>query len=193
MKTPTTTKASSAVGRAKKSPAAMPAKAARPTAAVTGWSSEGGWATKIEGAKLRERPGEYAGSRSKSAQAFVLTLPADPVARATEVMNLIDRANDGLERKMDLDVKLALAWTTAVCAALGWDSIETRDRAGRIGRGLLSDRERRWVVDSRELMRRLLGLGAKGPRADNTALLLFNMIAAGNLPPAKPGDYLRIG
>lgn len=145
-------------------------------------SSEAGWQRFSPQARLKERPVNQPGPP-----------PSDPVDAVREVAKTIDLANaKKLPKGGHLDRRLSAAWASAVTAGLGWVCVDLRDDAGRMEFGLLVDAERRWFVNPHALMRRLLLLDGSGWCGDNTAELLYNLIAAHKLPPSGPGQYVCI-
>ena len=82
---------------------------------------------------------------------------------------------------------LASLWGDAVTRATDWEWILLLDGDEEIH--AIAPPARSHVIYPFHYIHSLLS----DPDADQTSLLLYNMLKAGNLPPAKPGDYYAIG
>ena len=94
-------------------------------------------------------------------------------------------------------IALGALWGEQLTRAFGWswvtltetepDVEEDADEADDEHVGVVPA-DRRYLVFPTYFIRGLLE-----PDADVTALLTFNLIAAGNLPPAESGEYIELG
>jgi hypothetical protein len=85
-------------------------------------------------------------------------------------------------------ISLGCLWGQAVCDLLGWVWAAVRLEPGSEFYGVVSP-SRSHVVFPLHYLQELLG----DPERDQTSLLLYNMLKAGSLPPASPGEYRVLG
>ena len=86
-------------------------------------------------------------------------------------------------------VSLGMLWGEMLCKEAGWEWCGL-SRDGGEGFLALVSHDRAYVVSPNDF---ITGQLTPHPGADNTVLLLFNMIRAGTLPRAKPGSYEMLG
>jgi hypothetical protein len=86
-------------------------------------------------------------------------------------------------------IDLGSLWGQSVCDALGWEWCAVRDGDTEIFSVAAPDRS--YFVAPLHFMQKQLG--RRGADAEITSLLLFNMLKAGNLPPARAKDYQALG
>jgi hypothetical protein len=87
------------------------------------------------------------------------------------------------ERLIDEALELGCLWAEQVLRVTGWNWAELR-KSDAANYAVVSA-DRALAVFPANYLRELLADSER----DNTALLLFNMIRAGNVPAADPGDY----
>ncbi len=85
-------------------------------------------------------------------------------------------------------ITLGCVWGQAVCDRLGWGWAAVSLEPGSEFYGVVSP-SRSHVVFPLHYLQELLG----DPDRDQTSLLLYNMLMAGSLPPANPGEYSVLG
>jgi hypothetical protein len=83
---------------------------------------------------------------------------------------------------------LGCLWGQTVCDRLGWEWAAVSLEPGAEFYGVVSP-SRSHVVFPLHYMQELLS----DPDRDQTSLLLYNMLKAGSLPPAGPGEYSVVG
>lgn len=113
--------------------------------------------------------------------------PRDPAERVRAMMELVDATNAGKAAAEGLDLALACAWGEEIRAAAGLRWVDVRWPGGN-SIALVPD-DRRYVLRPLPYFKRMLS----GPSVDNTVLLLFNMVVAGNVPRAAPKSYVALG
>jgi len=97
-----------------------------------------------------------------------------------------DRKRMPKDEKRQTAIDLGALWGEALCAAAGWEwACVTEDGTESY---VVASPTRSHVVDPLVLAHRIL----TARREDNTALLAFNMIVAGNVPEAAPGACLPL-
>ena len=114
-----------------------------------------------------------------------------------EIVSAIDQtlttrgwlARTGLEAD-EAAVALGSLWGEQLTRAFTWEWVglyepDSEDEDGHVG---VVSPDRRFVIFPTYFIRALLE-----PASDVTALLTFNMIAAGTLPHAEPGTYVELG
>ena len=102
-------------------------------------------------------------------------------------MEFVDAANAGKTGAAGMDLALACAWGEQLRAATGFEWTNVRWGGGNsIG---IVPADRRFVIYPLPYFRRMLA----GPDVDNTILLLFNMVLAGNVPDAAPHSFVSLG
>jgi hypothetical protein len=91
--------------------------------------------------------------------------------------------------RIDMAVELGALWGQTLCDAAkwAWCHVKEGDEDGRI---LVASPNRSHVIDPIRFVH--TQLGKRGKTSANTSQLVFNMISAGNLPPASPGAYREI-
>ena len=118
--------------------------------------------------------------------------PPTPKAIAAAILEHVDAIHDGkvlLPSRQVAERCLALAclWGEAVCKELGYEWAQVRwQGGGSIG---IVEPERRFALYPFPYIRRIV----EDRRADNTILLLFNMLVAGNVPKAAARAYVTLG
>jgi hypothetical protein len=85
-------------------------------------------------------------------------------------------------------LQLGCLWGQTVCDRLGWEWAAVSLEPGSEFYGVVSP-SRSHVVFPLHYMQELLS----DPERDHTSLLLYNMLKAGPLPPAGPGEYSVLG
>lgn len=127
---------------------------------------------------------------------FVVDLPEDLDDSAAVVRTLrgfVDQVHGGMElpkpygEPAQAAVVLGMLWGDEVRRAFGWDWVFLEDDRGRETWGVVSP-DRSYACYPH------LFIGGKlmNPNSDNTILLLFNMMGAGNLPASSPGRYTML-
>jgi hypothetical protein len=85
----------------------------------------------------------------------------------------------------DMAIELGSLWGQSICDALGWEWCCVKQEEGKVFAVASVDRSH-YVAPMHFLQRQL---EQRGETADNTTLLLFNMIKAGETPPANAREY----
>lgn len=85
-------------------------------------------------------------------------------------------------------LQLGCLWGQTVCDRLGWEWAAVSLEPGSESYGVVSP-SRSHVVFPLHYLHELLS----DPERDHTSLLLYNMLKAGSLPPAGPGEYRVLG
>lgn len=98
-------------------------------------------------------------------------------ARVEAVRPLADEA------LLDEALGLGCLWAEQVCGSLGWSWATLT--SGDAEHHCIVSPDRRFAIHATAYLRSLLS----DREADNTVVLLFNMIAAGNVPQAEAGQY----
>jgi hypothetical protein len=96
-----------------------------------------------------------------------------------------ERHEDGMAMTA---ITLGCLWGQAVCGQLGWEWAAVSLEPGTEFYGVVTP-SRSHVVFPLHFMQELLS----DPERDQTSLLLYNMLKAGSLPPASPGEYSVLG
>ena len=128
------------------------------------------------------------GVRHLMGKAAATATPKDVVAA---LLAHVDKVHAGEIRspkgKDDHVLMLACAWGEQVCRGLGYQWVHVQwEGGGSIG--IVPD-NRAFAIYPMPYIRRIY----EDPHADNTILLLYNMLAAGNVPQSKPWTYLTLG
>lgn len=119
-----------------------------------------------------------------------LQLPpsAPPEAVVRAIMTYADQTRPLEHDKLEeAAVTLGCLWAEQVRAALGWEWVELEEQGEFWGYGVASP-ERSLVVLPMSYLQEVLATAER----DNTIMLLFNMLAAGNVPPSRPGELHHI-
>jgi hypothetical protein len=115
--------------------------------------------------------------------------PKAIAAAITEYVDAIHAGKKKLSSKAFADqaLMLACAWGTAVCDELGYEWVNVRWPDGNsIG---IVPKKRQFAIYPLPYVRRIMD----DRDADNTILLLFNMLVAGNVPKSAPNAYVTLG
>jgi hypothetical protein len=110
--------------------------------------------------------------------------------RLYQEINSLRSDPDGLP-KADLSqtaLCLGCLWGQTVCDRLGWEWAAVSLEPGSEFYGIVSP-SRSHVVFPLHYLQDLLS----DPDRDQTSLLVYNMLKAGNLPPSAPGEYTVLG
>jgi hypothetical protein len=127
---------------------------------------------------------------------FVLDLPEDlddSVAVVRTIRGFVDQIHGGVELPAQYAdpaqaaVVLGMLWGDEVHRAFGWEWVYLKDDRGFETWGVVSA-DRSYVCYPHLILAKKL----THPDSDNTVMLLFNMIGAGNLPESSPGTYMRL-
>jgi|GEM_PF-6130236 len=86
-------------------------------------------------------------------------------------------------------VCLGSLWGQTICETIGWEWCAVKHGEMKIFSIIKPDRSH--FIQPLHFMKRQLSL--RGPEAEITSLLLFNMLKSGLLPPSQPGQYNPIG
>lgn len=115
--------------------------------------------------------------------------PQETVAHVSQVVD--DAVARRTPNKGRLDIKLAELWSAALHSGLGWDSVELQSPGGSILMWAMASPDRSWFILPHKLTRAWLHLGPISQ--ENTALLMYSMIATGALPKATAFSYMQLG
>ena len=96
-----------------------------------------------------------------------------------------EAAEDG---RTQTALNLGCLWGQAVCDQLGWEWAAVTLEPGSEFYGVVSP-SRSHIIFPLHYMEELLS----DPDRDQTSLPLYNMLKAGSLPPAEPGEYRVLG
>ena len=94
------------------------------------------------------------------------------------------------EQVESLAIDLGCLWAQCLCDSVGWRWCELTYDGEQPTFAVVSPDGAHAVAPTPFLLRQL---SQRGRRAENTILLLFNTIAAGSLPAARPNGYTRLG
>jgi len=114
-----------------------------------------------------------------------LTAQTSALASATAVYEMLEklpRGKKATEGTAEKTLQLAMVWADALCRECHWEWVQVR-RAGEEYVIVSSDRS--LMIEPMAYIQET----RSGKRAENTALLLFNMIAAANVPRAPAHSY----
>jgi hypothetical protein len=84
---------------------------------------------------------------------------------------------------------LGSLWGQAICDAIGWEWCAVKHGEMKVFSIVKPDRSH--FIQPLHFMKRQLA--QRGPEAEITSLLLFNMLKDGLLPPSQPGQYYPLG
>jgi hypothetical protein len=113
---------------------------------------------------------------------------SEPQAIASAIRTHVDAVRPLSGEELDeTAIVLAALWAEQVRRALNWEWVELKKGRKSVGYGIVSP-DRALVTLPILYMRELLADAAR----DNTVLLLFNMLVAGNVPPSAPGELKEI-
>jgi hypothetical protein len=136
--------------------------------------------------ELQEESQELAKDGAGLLQLYSEDDPAVLVAAIDEHINATrPLAGDAL---LDEAVALGCLWGTQVCRALDWEWVQLDDGRLEPHYAIVSP-DRAFAILPTSYIR---GLLADAER-DNTALLLYNMLVAGNVPSSVPKSYYLLG
>jgi hypothetical protein len=129
---------------------------------------------------------EEAADRAKKSLGLTRVRNPQRIAAAVyqAVNELRERKGVKKEEKVQAAIDLGALWGQALCAAAGWEWRFTAPSSGESTHAVCSP-NRSHVVDPLEVVFGLLS----SRRAENNLLLLFNMIAAGDLPLSAKNSY----
>lgn len=85
-------------------------------------------------------------------------------------------------------LNLGCLWGQAVCDRLGWEWVAVSLEPESEFYGVVTP-SRSHAIFPLHYMQELLS----DPKREQTSLLLYNMLKAGSLPPAQPGEYSVLG
>lgn len=94
------------------------------------------------------------------------------------------------EQADDLAIDLGCLWGQSLCDSLGWAWCQLKYGRGPAAYAVVSPDRSFAVAPMAYLLRQI---GQRGPGADNTTLLLFNMVEAGAVPRSRPQAYKMLG
>jgi hypothetical protein len=116
---------------------------------------------------------------------------ASPKAAITAVRQAIDNVRRQKRRKgknaKELAIDLGALWGEALCQALNWEWCMLREKGEGTVCAVCSP-DRSHAIDPISLIYRLVT--SRNSDYDNTALLVFNMIKAGDMPVSVPRGYV---
>ncbi len=116
----------------------------------------------------------------------------EPKAVAKAIMDYVDAIHAGKKKLTSKQLAaqalmLACAWGDAVCEELGYAWVNVRWPDGNsIG---VVPKKRQFAIYPLPYIRRIM----EDRDADNTILLLFNMLVAGHVPKSGPNTYVTLG
>ena len=103
-----------------------------------------------------------------------------------ETIYKLQQSTEDIDTKLSRSFALAIVWGDTLIKTMGWHWLLVQDEDGNEVFGVASP-NRSHVVPVTAYFSRLVS----DPKADNTTLLLYNMIHAGDLTPA-PADALYL-
>jgi hypothetical protein len=117
--------------------------------------------------------------------------PADAQRGIYDVVTEIIEDKKRTEKSLldDLAIDLGCLWGQSVCDALGWEW-RVVNRGDDELHAVVS-KDRAYFIAPLVYLRRQLD--QRGKTADNTTLLLFNMLKTNKLPHSRPKEYLMLG
>jgi hypothetical protein len=151
------------------------------------------------GATERPLPADVAREIEEAARrartTLKLTAKSTPAATLQAILAAVERQIAGPKRPPEaetenLAIDLGCLWAQTVCDALGWQWCELKYPKRPATYAIVTPDRSHAIVPMAYMARQL---DQRGPSADNTTLLLFNMLKANRLPPARPKSYKPLG
>lgn len=129
--------------------------------------------------------------RKDGLELLKLSEQADAKEQAEAVNRFIDDWQSGNLETASFEMgntaaALGIVWGDAVCREFGWEWIQIR--YGEDSWYIVSPEDRAYACYPMNDIKRLMD----NADSDNCALLVFNMIQAGELPPSQANNYLEL-